>query len=202
MNEEELELETEEVELERPDDSWEYKPPAADPVADLKREISELKAMLETKPEGTYTDELKEEIENGLMSKLAPHLDAIHRPAAIQRIVSDIGKGLGDEAKTYIADYLNSQGYHSQQLDNMRQNDPASITILRKAAEAVDKDSKKESKVKAPVSESSNQEFDTLDTDTRRSIDSQARAIAETMGIDFNHAKKVVEQKYKEAANA
>lgn len=204
MNEDEvIEQETDEViELEKPDDSWEYKPPAVDPMDAMKNEIAELKAMLQNKPELDYTEELTEEISKKVLTQMAPHLDAIHRPAAIQKIVSDVGKGLGNEAKEHIANYLAKQGYPTAQLEYMHKNDPDTLTILRRAAEGVDASSKKESKVRAPISESSHQDVDTIDNDTRRSIESQARAIADEMGIDFNHAKKVVESKYKEAANA
>ena len=50
MNEDEvIEQDEEIVELERPEDSWSYNPPAVDPTDALRREISELKAMIEDK---------------------------------------------------------------------------------------------------------------------------------------------------------
>lgn len=191
MEEETIIEETQEVQ------DWQPETEAFDPYESLRSEIQSLKYQLANQ-EVSYTDQFKQELTGDIYNQISPLLDEVRKPAAVQRLVNSVGKGLGEEAKAYIEDYISSQPLTSQMIDTLRTKDPASLKILRNAAEFVDAKSKKQSRL-APTSEGSTQREE-IDVDADREIATQAKVLASQFGISIEEAKKNLKENYKNYA--
>jgi len=142
---EELEQEVqEEVQEWAPDDE------TPDPMAELRSEIAQLRESLKQKDDPTFEDELVEKISKKVGSTFAPIIEQMQAPNEVRKIVNIVGKGLGDEAKSHIEDYLSS--YTASQLEYIRVKDKRTLETLRLAAEGIEARGKKLSK-SAPRSE-------------------------------------------------
>lgn len=174
---------------------WDFEPEKPDPMKAVMDEITSLKQQLSQKDD--FKDEYKEEIASQLRNELTPILEEIARPTAISQVIAQVGKGLGEEAKSYINDFLVNGNYSAAQLKAIAK-DKNTMTILRDAAEQRDAKAKKVDKSQAPRSEGAQTVTDEHAA-SRADIEREARNLAASGLWTYEKALKAVEESSKNA---
>jgi hypothetical protein len=182
--------------------TWDYNPPAPDPMDVVRNELRELKAMFAARDDSyspdTYRDEVVSSVKAEILPELARLRDDMAKPHEVASIVNLVAGDLGQESRRIVEEYLSQQPYTAEQLRLVRE-DKATMGILRKAAE-----SGNTKRTSAPRSEGTVQAQETvLSDETKQDVEFYAREVAATFGIPMDEARKKVSATYKrEAANA
>ena len=187
------------VETEETVDDWTPPAQTVDPNEELLRRLSAIESKLTEQREPTFDESFKRDISKSVQEDLAPVIDAMMRPGELEQLASEIGKGLGDEAKQYIKDYFGGQNISAAQLRHIRTSDPKSMELVRHAAKHIDSSSKKPVQKKPVAAEGTEQVQAPITGDTQAEIDMIARSMT-GQGYTFEAAKKILTEEYRKSA--